>query len=308
MKEDNETWTNTFFILGFGGCQELQILFFCCFLLIYLVALTGNLLIVAIVCLNTHLHTPMYFFLTNLSCLDIICTTLVFPRMLTSFFLGGSYVSRSECLLQMYCFHSMLSTECILLAVMAFDRYVAICNPLRYSTIMNTNMCILLAAGTWLVGLLEVMPYTVLISRFSFCGSHTINHFLCDMTPLLKLSCTSTQTIITLTYILGPLGGVVPFGLIAVSYIKIISSILKIQSTEGRQKAFSTCASHLTVVILYYVSLCFTYMRPASTYSKYNDKLMSLLYIAVTPLCNPIIYSLKNKEFKKAIRKSKIMA
>ncbi|XP_078507303.1 olfactory receptor 5V1-like [Lissotriton helveticus] len=308
MKEENQTWAKSFFILGFGGRQELQILLFICFLLIYLVTLVGNLLIVTIVCTNTYLQTPMYFFLTNLSCLDIICTTIVFPKILASFILGGTYVSHSKCLLQMYGFNGVLSTELNLLAVMALDRYVAICNPLRYSSIMNKNLCVLLAAGTWLFGLLDVIPHTVLISRLSFCGSHTINHFFCDVTALLKLSCTSTQSIEMLSYVLGPVKAVVPCGLIAASYIYIISSILKIQSTEGRQKAFSTCASHLTVVILYYGSLCFTYMQPTSAYSKYNNKYMSLSYIAVTPLCNPIIYSLKNTEFKKALGKSKNMA
>ncbi|XP_078510087.1 olfactory receptor 5J3-like [Lissotriton helveticus] len=304
MKEENQTSTKPFFILGFGGRQELQILLFICFLLIYLVTLIGNLLIVTIVCSNTHLHRPMYFFLTNLSCIDIICPTIVFPKMLVSFFLGGTYVSHSKCLLQMYGFNGVVSTELNILVVMALDRYVAICNPLLYLRIMNKNLCVSLAAGAWLVGLLDAIPHTVLISKLSFCGSHTINHFFCDATALLRLSCTSTQSIETLTYVLGPIVAIVPCGLIAASYMSIISSILKIQSTEGRQKAFSTCVSHLTVVISYYGSLCFTYMRPASAYSEYNNKYMSLSYIAVTPLCNPIIYSLKNTEFKKAMRKS----
>ncbi|XP_078510091.1 olfactory receptor 5V1-like [Lissotriton helveticus] len=305
MEEENHTWTNGFLILGFRGLRQLQIPLFVCFLLIYIATLVGNLLIIVIVRSNAHLDTPMYFFLTNLSCLDIIYTTIIFPKMLANIFLDGMHISYSECLLQLYGFLDLASTELILLAVMAFDRYMAICNPLHYSTIINRNLCMLLAAGTWLFGLLNSIPHTVLVSRLNYCGSHTINHFFCDLSALLKLSCTNTQNVEMLTYILGAVVALVPFLFIAASYLNIICSILKIQSTQGRQKTFSTCASHFTVVIVYYGSLCLTYMRPTSKYSKYDDKLMSLMYIAIAPLCNPIIYSLKNTEFKKALRKRK---
>ncbi|XP_078510092.1 olfactory receptor 5V1-like [Lissotriton helveticus] len=305
MEEENLTLKNEFLILGFRDLQQLQIPLFVCLLLIYIVTLVGNFLIIAIVHSNIHLHTPMYFFLTNLSCLDIIYTSIIFPKMLANVFLVGIHISYSECLLQMYGFFDLVSTELILLAVMAFDRYMAICNPLRYSTIINRTLCMLLAAGTWLFGLLNAIPHTILMSRLNYCGSHAINHFFCDLSALLKLSCTNTQNIEMLTYALGAIVALVPFMFIAASYLNIISSILKIQSKQGRQKTFSTCASHLTVVILYYGSLCFTYMRPTSKYSKYDDKLMSLVYIAIAPLCNPIIYSLKNTEFKKALRKPK---
>ncbi|XP_069506114.1 olfactory receptor 5V1-like [Ambystoma mexicanum] len=186
---------------------------------------------------------------------------------------------------------------------MAYDRYVAICHPLRYMTIMNNSVCIRLAAACWVMGLIEPIGHTIEISKFSFCESHTINHFFCDIAVLMKLSCSSTLPIELLTYIMGTLLTVMPFILIITSYINIISSILKIQSVTGRRKAFSTCASHLTVVFVVYVSVVATYLRPASTFS--NTKISSLAYIAVSPVCNPVIYSLKNTELIKALRKNK---
>ncbi|XP_069506135.1 olfactory receptor 5V1-like [Ambystoma mexicanum] len=188
---------------------------------------------------------------------------------------------------------------------MAYDRYVAICNPLRYMVIMNQAMCIRMSVGTWAIGLATPISHTIGVSRLSFCESHIINHFFCDLTALMKLSCTSTRSVETMTYIIGAILPLMSFILIISSYINIISAILKIQSTAGRRKAFSTCASHLTVVILFYGSICSTYIRPTSTYSVKSNKLWSLSYIAVTPLCNPLIYSLKNAELKSALRKNK---
>ncbi|XP_078510117.1 olfactory receptor 5V1-like [Lissotriton helveticus] len=186
---------------------------------------------------------------------------------------------------------------------MAYDRYVAICHPLRYRTIMNKTICICLPSACWIVGFMDTIPHIVLLSQLSFCGSHTINHFFCDLTALMKLSCTSTNNIETLTYIAGALMVAMSFFLIITSYIKIISVILKIQSAVGRRKAFSTCTAHITMVILFTGSLTFTYIRPTSAYSIKENKMLSLLYIVVTPLCNPIIYSLKNTDFKKVLQK-----
>ncbi|XP_078510119.1 olfactory receptor 5V1-like [Lissotriton helveticus] len=186
---------------------------------------------------------------------------------------------------------------------MAYDRYVAICHPLRYTTIMNDTICIHLSIACWAVGLMDPIPHTVLISQLTFCGSHTINHFFCDVTALMKLSCTSTSNIEVLTYILGAILIIMSFILIITSYIKIITVILNIQSVDGRRKAFSTCTSHITVVILFSASVCSTYIRPTSAYSIKESKMLSLLHIVVTPLCNPIIYSLNNSEFKNALLK-----
>ncbi|XP_078510057.1 olfactory receptor 5V1-like [Lissotriton helveticus] len=306
MGEENQTSANEFIILGFFDLPHLQVPLFVSFLLIYFLTLIANLLIMVIVYSNTQLHTPMYFFLTNLAFVDITQTTIIFPNMLAHFFQKGTPISMTGCLLQMYFFITMVSTELLLLGVMAYDRYQAICNPLRYTTIMNNVKCITLAALSWIVGLMDAIPHIVQIAGLSFCGSHKINHFFCDVTAVMKLACSSTRSLEELSYIIGVIVGLIPFVLTIASYISIISTILKIQSTEGRNKAFSTCASHLSVVILFYGVICSTYMRPTSTYSIKDNKLLSLSYVAVTPLCNPIIYSLKNTEFRKNLKKTKI--
>ncbi|XP_078507286.1 olfactory receptor 5V1-like [Lissotriton helveticus] len=305
MEGENQTVETEFIIVGFNDFPQILVPLFLFFLLIYFLVLVGNLLIMSVVYFNKHLHTPMYFFLTNLALLDICYTTIIFPFMLAHFFLVGTHISLNGCLLQLFSFMSMVSTEFLLLSVMAYDRYVAICNPLHYVKIMNNAVCMKLAAGCWLFSFIDPVPDTVLISRLSFCRSHTINHFFCDVAAVINLSCSSTHAVEVAIYIVGTLVGVAPFSLTIVSYINIISTILKIRSTEGRRKAFSTCASHLTVVVLFYGVICSTYMRPASMVSVKNNKALSLLYVALTPLCNPIIYCLKNTEFKNTMRKTK---
>ncbi|XP_078510102.1 olfactory receptor 5V1-like [Lissotriton helveticus] len=305
MEGENETAANMFVIVGFVGVQQLQTSLFVIFLMIYLITLLGNFLIISIVYLDTHLHTPMYFFLTNLSFIDISNTTIILPQMLAHFFQVQPLISLTECLLQVYFFLVVVSTELILLAVMAYDRYVAICNPLRYMTIMSKAVCIRLAVGTWIVGIMDSIPHTLLLSGLSYCSSHTINHFFCDVTALVQLSCSSNAMIDTTNYILGSVMGLLPFLLVITSYVNILMAILKIHSTQGRLKAFSTCSSHLTVVILFYGSISSVYIRPTSTFSMNNNKLLSLSYTAITPLCNPFIYTLRNKDFKNALRKPK---
>ncbi|XP_069057636.1 olfactory receptor 5V1-like [Pleurodeles waltl] len=304
MEAANVTRADGFHLLIFSDHPQMQIPLFVVFVLIYPATLMGNLLVMTIIYGSSHLHTPKYFFLSNLSFIDIIYTSVIFSKMLAHFFRQKTYISFTECLLQVYFFMAMVTLEFILLAVMAYDRYVAICNPLRYMTIMNKVVCFRLAAGSWVLGLMDVIPHTVLISGLSFCSSHEINHFFCDVTVLLKLSCTSTLIIEALSYFLGVTVALMSFLLIITSYISIISAILKLKSMQQRQKAFSTCSSHLTVVILLYRSVCSTYLRPTSTYSMKYNKIASLSYITVTPLCNPIIYSLKNKEFKNALKRT----
>ncbi|XP_078510105.1 olfactory receptor 1E5-like [Lissotriton helveticus] len=305
MEGQNITYKKDFLIVGFSDFPHLQIPLFSALLLIYLATLTGNLLIMVTIQSDSHLHTPMYFFLANLSFLDISFTSVIFPQMLAHFFEEGTHVSLARCLMQMYFFMLILSTEYILLAVMAFDRYVAICNPLHYTTIMNKAVCNQLAAASWLVSSVVPLPHTILMSGLSFCESHTINHFFCDLTAILKMSCSNTSRVEALTYILGSILAVMSFILIIISYIKIAASIMRIKSKSGKSKTFSTCASHLTVVTLFYGSLLSTYMKPTSKSSTKDNKILSLLYIAVTPLCNPVIYSLKNSDFKNALRKKK---
>ncbi|XP_069506110.1 olfactory receptor 5V1-like [Ambystoma mexicanum] len=305
MKEDNLSAFEDFFIVGFSDLPKLQVPLFAAFSLIYLMTLVGNLLIMITIYSNSHLHTPMYFFIGNLSFIDICGITIIFPLMLSRIFQNGTHMSLAECLVQAYCVMVMISTEFLLLSVMAYDRYVAICNPLRYMTIMSKAVCMRWAAGIWVLGFVTPVPHTVLVSKLTFCESHTVNHFFCEVPSLMKLSCSSTYAIETLSYILGAVELMMSFLLIIISYINIVSSILKMKSKGGRTKAFSTSASHLIVVILFYGSICSTYVRPTSSYSMQNNKLLSLLYIVITPLFNPVIYSLKNAEFKMALRKTK---
>ncbi|XP_078510229.1 olfactory receptor 1G1-like [Lissotriton helveticus] len=305
MEGENLTSEEQFLIIGFTDLPLLQVPLFIAFLTIYVLTLIGNLLIVSIVYSNSHLHTPMYFFLLNVAFIDITNISVTFPPMLIHFFQTDTIISLTKCLLQIYLFLFLLGTEFLILTVMAYDRYVAICYPLHYLSIMNKNMCIQLATGSWLGGILAPLPHITLISRLSYCQSHTINHFFCDFTALMKLSCTSIHGIETLNYVIGSIFALAPFIIVFTSYVKIISSILNMKSTEGRRKTFSTCGSHLTVVILFFGSVCSTYMRPTSKVSIKENKILALLYTAVPPLCNPIIYSLKNEGFAKGFRKTK---
>ncbi|XP_069506034.1 olfactory receptor 8D1-like [Ambystoma mexicanum] len=306
MNMDNQTSDTEFFIVGFSDFPQLKVPLFVAFLMVYLVTLGGNLIIFTLVCCNTQLHTPMYFFLTNLSFIDVTFTTTIFPKMLADFFAERPTFSLTECLVQLYFFMALVYGEFFLLTVMAYDRYVAICNPLRYSVIMSKALCSQLSAGAWVLAFLGPVPHTVMTSALSFCKSHLVNHFFCDITALMKISCTSTRRIETLSFITGTVVQVFSLLPIIISYIHIISAILKIQSVEGRSKAFSTCASHLTVVILFFGSLIIMYLRPPSMYSLNQNKVFALLYCAIVPLFNPIIYSLKNKELRNALRKIKM--
>ncbi|XP_069498898.1 olfactory receptor 8J1-like [Ambystoma mexicanum] len=301
MEAENLSSTTDILIVGFSDLPHLQAPLFSVFLVLYLLTLSGNLLIVATVSCNSQLHTPMYFFVAMLSLIDITYTSVVLPAMLAHFFLNDSRVSLTKCLLQMNSFLAMAASEVVLLTVMAYDRYVAICNPLHYPYIMNLAACIRLAAVSWLAGFMVALPFTVAVSGFSYCGSHTINHFFCDVTALMKITCTSTHMIEIFIYTFGPSLTLGSFILIIISYVNIISSILKIKAKGRRWKAFSTCASHLAVVVVFYASIFATYIRPKSAMG--DNKISSLTYIIISPLCNPIIYSLKNRDFKNALRK-----
>ncbi|XP_029437186.1 olfactory receptor-like protein COR4 [Rhinatrema bivittatum] len=303
MEAENLTTVTEFIILGFPEYPDLQIPLFLLFLLIYLIILMGNLTIIALTCLDPHLHTPMYFFICNLSFLDISYTSVTLPKLLDIFLRKGQHISAVGCFTQAYFFIFLACEEFLLLTVMAYDRYIAICHPLRYPEIMNQKLCVLMALGSWIFGFLEPMTHTVLLSHLSYCRFNEINHFFCDLSAVLKLSCTSTSTIDHLTYIFGAFIGLPCFFLILTSYVYIISTILRIRSTEGRHKAFSTCSSHLTVVILYYGTLMCLYMRPASMQSLDQNKLFALLYNVLIPMVNPMIYSLKNREVKEAMRR-----
>uniref|UniRef100_A0A803K382 Olfactory receptor n=1 Tax=Xenopus tropicalis TaxID=8364 RepID=A0A803K382_XENTR len=299
----NKTKGNvSFFIIqGFSDTPELHISLFVLFLGIYLIILLGNLIIFLVISCNPHLHTPMYIFLLNLSLIDISFSSNIFPNLLHILLTQQNNISFFGCMAQMYIFGSMVGSEYFLLTAMAYDRYVAICDPLHYIARMSRKHCAGLITAAFTVGFINTVGVVVLISKLSYCASRLINHFFCDITPLLKLSCSSTFSVELFIYIDGTLLPFNAFLLTLTSYIFIISAILKIQSSEGRQKAFSTCASHLACVITLYGTILCMYMRPSTSYSPKRDKYFSLLYIVLAPALNPLIYTLKNREFQSSL-------
>ncbi|XP_029435810.1 olfactory receptor 1F1-like [Rhinatrema bivittatum] len=300
----NHTGVTEFLLLGFSEFPEMQFPLFTLFSLLYLMTVLGNLLVISIVCADRHLHTPMYFFLANLSILDISSLKVTVPKLLAILLKQSNIITFTDCFIQMYCFSVCVEIEFLLLTAMAYDRYVAICNPLHYTIIMNKRVCALLAAVSWLAGLIDTLPHTVVTSQLSFCDSNVINHFFCDFTELLKLSCSDTSVIESMTYVEGVFEVFTPFLLTLTSYVFIISTILKIHSREGKRKAFSTCSSHLTVIILAYGTILGVYLQPSSEDSKKSNKLHTTLYIIILPLLNPLIYSLRSKELKVALKKA----
>ncbi|XP_074121000.1 olfactory receptor 5V1-like [Sminthopsis crassicaudata] len=299
----NQTVVTEFIFLGFSNHPELQGLFFLIFFIVYLVTLLGNFLILTAIRINPVLHTPMYYFLSNLSFLDICYTSTTVPIMLVNFFREKKTITYEGCLSQIFFLVIFAGSECVLLAAMAYDRFIAICHPLRYPVLMSKRVCGYLAAGSWLCGLVNSLTHTGLTASLTLCGPNQINHFLCDIPLLLKLSCSDTSINETALYVASATIGLSPCLFTAVSYVLIISAILKIQSAQGRQKAFSTCASHLTVVVIYYGTANINYDQPSSGYSLDVDILVSVLFCIVTPMLNPIIYSLRNKEVKVALKK-----
>ncbi|XP_067386767.1 olfactory receptor 11A1-like [Emydura macquarii macquarii] len=303
-EQGNQTSITEFVLLGFRTLLELQILLFLLFLVIYIATMAGNILIMVLVVTVQHLHTPMYFFLGNLSCLETCYASTILPRMLASLLTGDRTISVSGCITQFYFFGSLAGTECLLLSVMSYDRYLAIVKPLHYAARMNGRSCLQLAAGSWVGGFLGSSVSTLSISQLTFCGPNAIDHFFCDFIPLVKLSCNDPQLMEILSLLLSLIISLVPFLLTLVSYICIIATILRIPSTTGRRKAFSTCSSHLIVVSIYYGTLLITYMFPTADMLRDFKKVLSVVYTVLTPLVNPLIYTLRNKEVKEALRKA----
>ncbi|XP_039353376.1 olfactory receptor 6N1-like [Mauremys reevesii] len=304
MDWGNQTAITEFILLGFGDLPDLQILLFLLFLVIYITTVVGNSLIIVLVVTDQHLHTPMYFFLGNLSCLEICYTSTILSRMLASLLTGHKSISVNGCITQLYFFAVLAATECYLLAVMSYDRYLAICKPLHYSTLMNSRFCLQLAAGTWLNGFLAITIFILFMSQFIFCGPNEIDHFFCDPISLIKLSCGDTGLIILLDFILACVFTLPPFLLTLMSYMCILTVILRISSTTWRQKAFSTCSSHLTVVTIFYGTIMIVYMLPTLDALRALKKVLSLCYTVLTPLINPLIYSLRNREVREALREA----
>ncbi|KAM3913273.1 olfactory receptor 5AR1-like [Leptodactylus fuscus] len=300
---ENKSHTVQFTILCFSDLPHLQIPLFMIFLTIYLNVIFGNTAIFSAIVLNSHLHTPMYIFLSNLSVMDISYISTTLPKLLFMLSTQHKVMSLIGCMTQMYFFIAFACMEMILLSVMAYDRYVAICHPLHYTLLLSPRTCLIANISVWVAALLEPIVFTRLVTNLSFCSSNQIDHFFCDPSPLIKLSCSDITYVNITIYILGGLVGMSTFMLTLVSYVYIIYNIMNIHSAVGRSKTFSTCASHLTCVLLFYGTALILYMRPSSMYSPKKDKFFSLLYIILVPLLNPVIYTLKNKQFKEAFKK-----
>ncbi|XP_025051077.1 olfactory receptor 1020-like [Alligator sinensis] len=298
----NKTAITEFILLGFGELPELRFLLFLLFLVIFVMTMVGNILIIVLVVIDQHLHTPMYFFLVSLSCLETCNSSNILPRLLASFLTGDRAVTFTDCLTQYYFFGCLAATECYLLAAMSYDRYIAICKPLHYATIMSTSLCLQLSAGVWISGFLTNTILTGLIVNLVFCGPKEIDHFFCDAFPLMKLSCSDTHLAGLATSTVAFVCSLPPFLLTLTSYICIIITILRIPSTRGRKKAFSTCSSHLIVVTVFYWSILTVYVLPYNDKLKDMSKVFSVFFTVLTPMINPHIYSLRNKEVKKALR------
>ncbi|XP_047625546.1 olfactory receptor 1L8-like [Phacochoerus africanus] len=302
MERVNQTSSvSEFILLGLSSRPEDQKPLFSLFLTIYLVTITGNLLIILAIRSDPQLQTPMYFFLTFLSFTDICFTTTIVPRMLVNF-LSHKTISYAGCLTQMYFIYALGNTDSCLLVVMAFDRYVAICDPFHYVTIMSHHRCVLMVALSCSLPHLHSLLHTLLLNQLTFCDSNIIHHFLCDLSPLMKLSCSSTSVNETVMIIEGSFILVTPFLCIAFSYIRILTAVLKIPSAAGKRKAFSTCGSHVTVVTLFYGSIFYVYLQPVSSYTV-RDHMATIVYTVLTSTLNPFIYSLRNKDLKQGLRK-----
>ncbi|XP_077314336.1 olfactory receptor 1G1-like [Lithobates pipiens] len=292
-----------FIILGLSELPEQQNVLFVVFLIMYLLGVLGNLTIILLIQTDFHLQTPMYFFLGNLSFVDMCYTSSIVPKMLVNILSKNKAITLLDCISQLFFFLCFACTECFLLAVMAYDRFVAVCTPLHYTTIINQKVCVVLVISSWLASALHSLLHSLMASTLRFCGVKEVHHFFCDMGPLLKLACSDISLNKLLIYTEGGLPVLIPLIIVLYSYCCIISSILKIRSADGRHKAFSTCSSHLIVVVLFYGTIACMYLRPSSIDSINYDKALSVVYTVVAPMLNPFIYSLRNKEVKGAIKR-----
>ncbi|XP_038178511.1 olfactory receptor 8B3-like [Arvicola amphibius] len=304
MALKNGSVVTEFVLLGLTDNPDLQIPLFLVFLVMYLITVLGNLTLILLTVLNSHLHTPMYFFLFNLSFIDLCYSSVVTPKMLMNFVLKKNIIGFAGCMTQLYFFCFFVISECYVLTAMAYDRYVAICNPLMYNVAMSPKVCSYLMLGSYLMGIFGAMIHTGCILRLTFCAGNIINHYFCDLLPLMKLSCTSTYVNEIEIFIIGGKDIIVPGIVVFISYGFILYSILQIKSTTGRSKAFNTCSSHIIAVSLFYGSNAFMYLKPSSVGSLNEGKVSSVFYTIVVPMMNPLIYSLRNKDVIVALRKT----
>ncbi|NP_001375825.1 olfactory receptor family 6 subfamily K member 2 [Canis lupus familiaris] len=305
MESPNQSTTQEFIFSAFPCSWGSSVSCFVPLLFIYTFIVFGNLVIITVVQLNAHLHTPMYFFISALSFLEIWYTTATIPKMLASLLSERKSISLNGCLLQMYFFHSTGISEVCLLTAMAFDHYLAICSPLHYPTTMTPRLCAQLTLSCCVCGFITPLPEIAWISTLPFCGSNHLEHIFCDFLPMLRLACTDTQAIVMIQVvdIVHAVEIITAIMLIFMSYVGIVAVILHIRSAEGRRKAFSTCVSHLTVFLLFFGNVALMYLRFSATYSLFWDTVIALAFAVLSPFFNPIIYSLRNKEIKEAIKK-----
>ncbi|XP_058583674.1 olfactory receptor-like protein OLF4 [Neofelis nebulosa] len=308
MEPGNDTRLLEFLLLGFSEGPELQSLIFGLFLSMYLITVFGNLLIILVVSSDSHLHTPMYFFLANLSFVDICFTSTTVPKMLWNIQTQSKIITYEDCITQMNFFLIFSVLDIYLLAVMAYDRFVAICHPLQYTVIMNPRLCGLLVLVSWITSVLHSLLQTSMVLRLSFCTEVEIPHFLCELNQLIQLACSDTFLNNVVMYLAAVLLAGGPLVGILYSYSKIVSSIRGISSAQGKYKAFSTCASHLLVVSLFFCTSLGVYLSSAATQSSHSSATASVMYTVVTPMLNPFIYSLRNKDIKGALRRFSAMA
>ena len=304
MAPVNGSFVTEFILLGLTNQPDLQFPLFFLFLGVYMVTVLGNLGLITLISLNSHLHTPMYFFLFNLSLIDLCYSSVFTPKMLINFISKKNIISYVGCMTQLYFFSFFIISEIYVLTSMAYDRYAAICKPLLYNAAMSPKVCSSLMLGSYLMAFSGAMAHTGCMLRLTFCDANTINHYFCDILPLLELSCTSTYVIELVAFIMAGINIIVPSLTIFVSYGLILSSILHIKSTEGRSRAFSTCSSHIIAVSLFFGSGAFVYLKSSSTGSLDEGKISSIFYTNVVPMMNPLIYSLRNKDVKNALRKT----
>ncbi|NP_001378474.1 putative olfactory receptor 8G3 isoform X1 [Equus przewalskii] len=303
MDHENHSTVTEFILAGLTDHAELQVPLFLLFLGIYVVTVVGNLGMITLISLSSHLHTPMYYFLSSLSFIDFCQSSVITPKMLVNFVTEKNTSSYPECMTQLYFFIIFAIAECHMLAVMAYDRYVAICNPLLYNVIISYHICFWLTVGVYILSIIGSTIHTSFMLRLLFCKSNVVNHYFCDLFPLLELSCSSIYVNELLVLGLSAFNILIPALTILASYIFILSSILHIRSTEGRSKAFSTCSSHISAVAVFFGSLAFMYLQPSSVSSMHQGKVSSVFYTIIVPMLNPLIYSLRNKDVKFALKK-----
>ena len=303
LGKENHSSVSEFILLGFSSESQVRMALFTFFLLLYFITILGNGLIITLIYLDTHLHTPMYFFLSILSLVDMSYVTTTMPQMLVNLVYPGRTISWGACAAQMFIFLILGIAECVLYAIMAYDRYMAICFPLHYTILMSHPICIKMVTVCWFISIAGALIYTVFTMHLPYCGPYKINHFFCEVPAVLKLACADTSLNDQLDFILGFILLLIPLSFILVSYVRIFVSILSIRSPQGRLKSFSTCASHITVVTMFYGPAMIMYMRPGSWYDPERDKKLALFYNVVSAFLNPIIYSLRNKDVKRAFLK-----